>query len=1132
MDISRQFINNPIRVWLTILLLGVGGIFALLNIGRLEDPAFTIKTAVVITHYPGASAQQVEEEVTLPLENALQQLPYLDNVSSISSNGLSQITVNIASRYHSNELPQIWDELRRRVGDASRQFPPGVVTPFVNDDFGDVFGFFFAISGDEFSNPELVRYAEQLRRELILVPGVGKVAIGGAISQQVNIDISLTKMAARGITLNQLSALLSRLNVVSSAGEITSGTESIRLHPTGEFENLDELADLIITPSGTGAATRLRDIATLSRGLNESPASIYHANGRKAVTMGVSFIPGVNVIDVGHALEAKLNQMSAEKPAGIHIDLFYDQAAEVGHSVNGFIINFLMALAIVIGVLLIFMGVRSGIIIAFSLALNVLGTLLIMYLWGIELQRISLGALIIALSMLVDNAIVIVEGVLIARQQGSPLLTAINYIIRRSALPLLGATVIAILAFAPIGLSQDSTGEYCKSLFQVLLISLMLSWFSALTITPVLITWWLFKNDSAPEKSDETDPYDKRLYRLYRRLLNALLHRKAPTLIVMAALLAASVWGFGAVRQNFFPSSNTPIFFVDLWLPYGTDIKWTEKMTGDIEKTINGQPGVETTVSTIGQGSMRFILTYSGQRQYSNYAQIMVRMDDQRNISALTRHVDEYIARNYPQVNASTKRVMFGPSGDSAIEVRIKGPDPDRLRLIASQVDEILARDPATASVRNDWQNRSKVLRPQYVAALGRELGVDKQDVDNALEMNFSGSRAGLYREGSDLLPVVVRPPERERLDANHLNNVLVWSQTRQQYIPLSNVVSRFSLEWEDPLILRRDRSRVLTVQTDPDPLSQQTSGDILARVKPRIDALALPHGYSIEWGGDAENSSEAQQGIFTTLPIGFLVMFVITVLMFSSVKNAVAIWLTVPLALNVVSRFSLEWEDPLILRRDRSRVLTVQTDPDPLSQQTSGDILARVKPRIDALALPHGYSIEWGGDAENSSEAQQGIFTTLPIGFLVMFVITVLMFSSVKNAVAIWLTVPLALIGVTPGFLITGIPFGFMALIGLLSLSGMLIRNGIVLVEEIEQQKAHKGQHEAIVYAATSRLRPILLTAFTTVLGLAPLLLDVFFQSMAVVIMFGLGFATILTLLVLPVIYACFHRKDKAEQQ
>ncbi|HDG1665110.1 TPA: efflux RND transporter permease subunit [Kluyvera ascorbata] len=1018
MDISRQFINNPVRVWLTILLLGIGGIFALLNIGRLEDPAFTIKTAVVVTHYPGASAQQVEEEVTLPLENALQQLPYLDNVSSISSNGLSQITVNIASNYHSSELPQIWDELRRRVGDAARLFPPGVASPFVNDDFGDVFGFFFALSGDSYSNPELVRYAEQLRRELVLVPGVGKVAIGGAIPQQINIDISLAKMAARGITLNQLAATLSRLNVVSNAGEIKSGSESIRLHPTGEFENIDELSDLLISPHGSGAATRLRDIATLSRGLSESPSSIYHANGRQAVTMGVSFIPGVNVVDVGRALEQKLEQMSAEKPAGIKIDLFYDQAAEVAHSVNGFITNFLMALAIVVGVLLIFMGIRSGIIIALSLALNVLGTLLIMYLWGIELQRISLGALIIALSMLVDNAIVIVEGVMIARQQGSTQLAAINYVIRRSALPLLGATVIAILAFAPIGLSQDSTGEYCKSLFQVLLISLMLSWFSALTITPVLIKWWQSKGQ--PTAQTDTDPYAGRFYRLYQQILRTLLMRKAITLAVMVVLLAASIWGFGSVRQNFFPSSNTPIFFVDLWLPYGTDIAATEQMASDIETSINGQPGVVTTIATVGQGSMRFILTYSGQRQYSNYAQIMVRMDDQRKISALTQHVDSYIARNYPQVNASTKRVMFGPSGDSAIEVRIKGPDPDRLRLLASQVSDILSADPATDGVRNDWQNRSKVIRPQYSAALGRELGVDKQDIDNALEMNFSGSRAGLYREGADLLPVIVRPPAAERQDANHLNNVLVWSQSRQQYIPFSNVVSGFNLEWEDPLILRRDRSRVLTVQTDPDPLSNQTSGDILARVKPKIDALALPHGYSIEWGGDAESSSEAQQGLFTTLPLGYLVMFVITVLMF----------------------------------------------------------------------------------------------------------------SSLKNAIAIWLTVPLALIGVTPGFLITGIPFGFMALIGLLSLSGMLIRNGIVLVEEIVQQKQEKAQQEAIIYAATSRLRPILLTAFTTVLGLAPLLLDVFFQSMAVVIMFGLGFATILTLLVLPVIYACFHHKDIKPQQ
>ncbi|VEC58112.1 acriflavin resistance protein [Klebsiella aerogenes] len=1022
MDISRQFINNPTRVWLAILLLGVGGLLALLNIGRLEDPAFTIKTAVIVTHYPGASAQQVEEEVTLPLENAIQQLPSLDNVSSISSNGLSQITVNIASQYHSSELPQIWDELRRRVGDASRLFPPGVVPPFVNDDFGDVFGFFLRYLGRQFlPTRSWCAMPNSCAGNWCWCRGSVK-SLSAASFRSRSMWISRWRRWRRaGSPSTSSPQSWPDSTWCPAPGRSALAANRSASTPPVSFRASMSWGDLLVSPHGASATTRLRDIATLSRGLTDSPASIYHANGRQAVTMGVSFIPGVNVIDVGHALEARLQQMAADKPAGIDIAIFYDQAAEVAHSVNGFITNFLMALAIVVGVLLVFMGVRSGIIIALSLALNVLGTLLIMYIWGIELQRISLGALIIALSMLVDNAIVIVEGVLIARQQGSPLLGAINYVIRRSALPLLGATIIAILAFAPIGLSQDSTGEYCKSLFQVLLISLMLSWFSALTITPVLIKWWLFKNaPSAAAAEEKADPYRGSFYRGYQQTLRILLQQKTLTLVLMGALLAGAIWGFTFVRQNFFPSSNTPIFFVDLWLPYGTDINATEKMTRDIERSIAGQPGVVTTVSTIGQGSMRFILTYSGQRQYRNYAQIMVRMDDQRGIAPVTRHVEDWIARNYPQVNASTKRIMFGPSGDSAIEVRIKGPDPDTLRALASQVGDILAADPATDSVRNDWQNRSKVIRPQYSPALGRELGVDKQDIDNALEMNFSGSRAGLYREGADLLPVIVRPPEAERQDANHLNNVLVWSQSRQQYIPLSNVINGFALEWEDPLILRRDRTRVLTVQTDPSPLSGQTSGDILARVKPRIDALPLPHGYRIEWGGDAENSSEAQQGLFTTLPLGYLVMFIITVLMF----------------------------------------------------------------------------------------------------------------SSLKNAVAIWLTVPLALIGVTPGFLLTGIPFGFMALIGLLSLSGMLIRNGIVLVEEIEQQKQEKDQRQAIIDAATSRLRPILLTAFTTVLGLAPLLRDVFFQSMAVVIMFGLAFATVLTLLVLPVIYACFHHKDMTPQR
>jgi len=1014
MRLLEPSFKYPIRSWLMILLLGVGGIFALLNIGRLEDPLFTIKSAVIVTHYPGASAQQVEEEVTLPLENALQRLPSLDNVSSISSNGLSQITVTIHSHYRADDLPQVWDELRRRVDDATRQFPPGVSAPLVNDDFGDVYGYFFTLSGENFTNSELRTYADQLRRELNLVPGVAKVAIAGIEQEQVNITLSSQKMAALGVTPQRVAALLNSVNAVSDAGQIRLGNEAIRFHPTGEFHSLDEIGALPISAPGSSQQVLLRDIATLSYGVTERPGNLYHANGNAALAMGVSFAPGVNVIDVGDALSAKIQQHQQAKPLGIDLNVFYNQAQEVKQSVDGFINNFLMALAIVVGTLLLFMGVRSGMVIAASLALNVLGTLLIMYLFKLELQRVSLGALIISLSMLVDNAIVVVEGIKVDRQRGKPLQQAMMQMVKRSALPLLGATVIAIIAFAPIGLSQDSTGEYCKSLFQVLLISLLLSWITALTLTPVFVQWM----DGRQAISKETtQPYQGVVFRLYRRVLTTLLRFRITTLVLMAACLAASIYGFGYVKQNFFPASNTPIFFTDLWLPYGTDIQYTAQTAREIEGWINQQPGVSSTVTTIGQGAMRFTLTYDATRQYSNYAQIMVRVQDARQLEMLAQHTEQHIGEHFPQVTERIKRINFGSASDSATALRITGPDPITLRQIASQIDDIFLAEGSAFPPRHDWQARSKVIRPQYSPLRGQELGVDKRDIDRALRINFSGDSVGLLREGSRLMPIMLQTSELERQNIDHLGNIQVWSQTQQRYVPLANLVNDFQLEWEDPLIMRRDRMRVLTVQTDPDPASGRTAAEIVARVQPAIDQLKLPAGYHLEWGGELESSRDAQSGLLGSLPLGFLAMFVITVLMF----------------------------------------------------------------------------------------------------------------NSLRDALAIWITVPLALIGVTCGFLLTGIPFGFMALIGLLSLSGMLIRNGIVLVEETHQLARHQPLHQAILDAATSRLRPILLTAFTTVLGLLPLLRDVFFQSMAVVIIFGLGFATVLTLLVLPVLYQTFYRGRKS---
>ena len=1012
MDIAGYFIQRRVTSWLVTLVLGIGGLLAFLGIGRLEDPSFTLKNAMVITSYPGASPQQVEEEVSYPLENAIQQLPSIKKVTSISSAGLSQISLELHSQYKAEQIPQIWDELRRKINDLQPNLPPGVNPPQVRDDFSDVFGFFLLLTGEGYSAQELRDFADYLRRELVLLPGVGKVSLAGARQEQVQVEISRSKMSTLGIAPQRLAQVLSQQNVVSNAGRILVGSESIRLHPTGELQDVRELERLIISDPGSAQQVTLGDIAQVSRGFSETPGNLYRMNGQPALTLGVSFAPKVNVVDVGATINARLAELDAQRPAGMQLQVFYDQAAEVQASVQGFVINFVASVAIVIVVLLIFMGLRSGLLIGLILALTVLGSFIFMRLLGIELQRISLGALVIALGMLVDNAIVIVEGILVGRQRGQSTLEAARGIVRQTNLPLLGATLIAIIAFAPIGLSDDSTGEFCLSLFQVLMISLLLSWVTAITLTPFFASLF-FRDNQTLTGQDQGDPYGGVIFTRYRRLLDVALHRRSLTLGVLVVLLVVAIAGFGKVRQSFFPPSNTPMFFIDLWLPQGTDIRYTEQLVAELDQHVLEQEGVTTVSSTIGQGALRFILTYSPQKQYPNYAQLLVRTDNLERIEPLINQLEQYVAEQYPQVKPKFKQLMLGPGNDSKIEARFSGPDPDELRRLGGEVSRLMRQDPVANAVMHDWHERTKLVRPQFAEARARELGVDKSALDDLLRMSFSGMNVGLYRDGTRLLPIVARTPDNERLNADSLSDLQIWSSVRGIYLPIEQVLQGFSTEWEDPLIMRLDRKRTLTVQADP----------------------AL------------------------------------------------------------------------------------------LSGETAAQLLQRIKPEIEAIPLPEGYHLEWGGEYESSRNAQGAVFGSLPLGYLVMFMITILLFDSFKRATVIWLTVPLAMIGVTLGFLLTGIPFGFMALLGLLSLSGMLVKNGIVLVDEIQLQLASgKDALQAVEEASISRVRPVSMAALTTILGMSPLLTDAFFQSMAVVIMFGLGFATLLTLVVLPVLYCVFY--------
>ncbi|MBY5980815.1 efflux RND transporter permease subunit [Ferrimonas balearica] len=1010
MNIAQYAIKHRVISWMFLIILAIGGVLAFQDLGRLEDPAFTIKDAMVITQYPGATAMEVEEELTYPLEKAIRQLPYVDKINSTSTPGMSQIMVSMKMDYGADELPQIWDELRRKVADEQPMLPPGAYPPKVMDDFGDVFGILLMVTGDNYSYSELKEYVDYMRRELELVDGVGKVALAGDQQEQIHIEISLKKLAALNLDVNTVVGLLNQQNAVLDAGKITIDGESLYLRPGG----FDSSVDPIIHGRDTGQLVRLTDVATIHRGFQEIPTNLVQYNGDSAISLGISFATGVNVVEVGQRIDAVLAELESAKPAGIHLHTLYDQPKEVDQSVNGFIISLAEAVGIVIVVLLFAMGLRSGLIIGLVLLLTVLGTFMMMQWTNVELHRISLGALIIALGMLVDNAIVVVEGILVGRQRGLSKLESATAIVKQTAWPLLGATVIAITAFAPIGLSPDATGEFMGSLFWVLCYSLFLSWITALTLTPFLADLLMPATDSKSDNTDAADPYQGFIFTLFRGSLRFALRYKALTLGAMLLLLVGAGAGFGLVKNAFFPPSNTPIFYLDLWMPEGTDIRTTHQTVQAVEASILDKPGVDFVTSTTGQGMQRFTLTYQPEKQYAAFAQLQVRTDTRERMQALMRELDSELPQRFPQAQFQQRLMEIGPSPASKIEARLSGPDPDTLRTLASQVETVFRADAGARNVRHNWRERTKVLVPVINESQARRLGISNEELAGTLQMAFGGTQVGLYRDGTRMLPIVVRLPEAERVNFGSFDNITIWSPTLQTYVPVQQVVSRVDLVWQDSVIQRKDRKRTLTVMADHDILGDETAASLFNRLRPQVEAISLPPGYSLEWGGEFE--------------------------------------------------------------------------------------------------------------AQN--DAQSMLFSSLPMGYLFMFIITVFLFDSLRKPVVIWLTVPLSVIGVTVGLLVTNQPFTFTALLGLLSLSGMVLKNGIVLLDQLNLELASgKRPYDAVMDAAISRVRPVSMAALTTILGMIPLVFDAFFASMAVTIMFGLGFATVLTLVVVPVLYATFYR-------
>ncbi|HGF3781218.1 multidrug efflux RND transporter permease subunit VmeV [Vibrio parahaemolyticus] len=1012
MNIAEYSIKNKVISWLFIVILAIGGVTSFLELGRLEDPAFTIKDAMIVATYPGATSKEVEEELTYPLEKEIRKLPYIDRITSTSSNGMSQIMVSMKMDYGPDELPQIWDEMRRKINDLQPTLPQGVQSLQIIDDFGDVYGVMLMLTGDDYDYVELKRYADHLRREIELVDGVGKVDIAGDQQEMLFVEISLDRLASLNLDMNVVSGLLNQQNNVVSAGEVMVNGESLVIRPSGTLNTVQALENLIIHGRDTGNLIRLKDVATITRGIQEKPGNMILFNGKKAINIGISFASGVNVVEVGERLNAELSSLESIKPAGLDMSYFYNQAQEVDDSVKAFVISLAEAVAIVIIVLLFTMGLRSGVIIGVVLLLTVFGTFILMNYNNIELHRISLGALIIALGMLVDNAIVVVEGILVGLKKGRTKVQAAVDIVKQTQWPLLGATVIAITAFAPIGLSQDATGEFMGSLFWVLCFSLFLSWVTAITLTPFLADL-LLKEEKDTNGEDE-DPYKGWLFVVFGALLKFSLRFRWMTVAAMVALLVGAVIAFGNVKQQFFPPSNTPMFYVDMWMPEGTDIRQTIKQAEKVESYIRQQDDIDFVSVSIGQGLQRFALTYQPEKSYEAYAQFQVRTTDRDNMFKLLHKLDDNLAKTFDEPTFQFKLMEFGPSPASKIEARITGPDPKVLRELAVQVEDILHTDPGARNIRHDWRERTKELVPVFNESKARRLGISKEDLSSTLQMAFGGSTFGVLRDGTHTLPIMMRLPEAERVDFESLQNVKIWSPSLQTYIPVDQIIDGVELDWSEPLIQRRDRKRTLTVLADHDVLSDDTAASLFARVQPKVMALHIPEGYEITWGGEYESSKDAQEGLFGSLPMGYLLMFIITILLFNSVKK------------------------PLV----------------------------------------------------------------------------------------IWFTVPLSIIGVAFGLLTTNMPFSFTAFLGLLSLSGMILKNGIVLLDQINLElESGKDPYLAIVDSAISRVRPVSMAALTTILGMIPLVFDAFFGSMAITIMAGLGFATVLTLIVVPVMFAILFR-------
>ncbi len=1015
MNPAEFAIKNRLLSMLCILLVLLGGALAYGNMARFEDPEFIIREAVVVTPYPGATPTEVAEEVTEALETAIQEMGEVKEIRSESTDGLSRITVEIKySQSTSREALQlIWTKLRNRVRDAQAELPPGALESIVNDDFGDVYGIYYLLTGEGYTPRELHEYAKLLRKNILTVEGVAKVAIDGKQDEAIYLEISRERAAALGVSVERIYADLAQQNAIIPGGDVRIGDRRVLIQPSGGIGSVEALKNTVISTPAAKTIVYLSDVASIRRDYREPAQFINRYNGKAAIAIGVSNIPGANVVAMGDRIAEVIEASEDGRPVGMELNQFYHQGQITETAVVDFAFNVFLALVIVLITLFIFMGMRPAVIIGGVLILTISATLTTMHLFNIPMHRISLGALIIALGMLVDNAIVVAEGILVGLQRGAKKIEVAKDVVRRSWGPLLGGTLVGILAFAPIGFAAGETAEYTNHLFWVVLISLLFSWVFAILLVPLLADILL---KEAPEGDQTATTQNLFMLRYKAFLVKALNHRWLVVGTVIGMFVIAVV-GSNFIKDGFFPASTTPQIAVDFWQPQGTDFAVTEEKMMAIEQSLSKLDGVEGVNTLVGAGALRYMLVYPPEAPNPAYGQFLLKLDDYRRIDGLIPKIQEYLAGNFPTAQAKVWRFQLGPGSGSKIEAEFAGPDPAVLRKLADEAEAIFAADGKLTAVKNDWRQPVSVVQPQYSEARGRRIGISREDFSLALNSHFSGRQVGVYREGDTLIPIVARAPQDERRSIDNLANLQIPSSSSGRSVSLFDVADDVETIWRDSILRRLDRVWTIKAQSDP--------------VDGELPAVALD----------------------------------------------------------------------------------------------------RVRPQVENIDLPPSYTLTWRGEYGESLEANESLASTLPLGLLSMVLVVVVLFNALKQPLIIWLIVPLALIGVVLGLLLTNSAMEFMAILGTLSLSGLLIKNAIVLIDQMDIEIGDgKPRFDAVIDSAASRVRPVAMGSLTTILGVIPLFFDAFFQSMAVVLVFGLVIATLLTLIVVPVLYTIFFKIDASE--